>query len=268
MQKGPKEKDQDTRSSQFGKQDDEKQELLKRIYAWASKNTSEARQLYDSKYHWPAAVIKLLGILELSEGSIIALVGLSGVGKSSAQSQVAKALNERLSANSSGKKDGEAERSSKKAVNFKWPGYFDSSYTRILEFLKDQKVIISIEEAAELIAEKLAKHNDPSHVYSQIADVFGDEFLYYSGFKSHFSQAEAAEILVKGVAAKKPGMDPESLAGKLLGPSELKIVSEGAHDRSTLTLSHDPNRSSRLRTEGQPWNEYRSRGDSETLAVN
>ncbi|MHB2035574.1 MAG: hypothetical protein ACYCPW_02385 [Nitrososphaerales archaeon] len=95
------------------------QSKLKRIYSWASKNTSETRQLDDFKYYWSDAITNLLQILELSGGSIIALVGLSGVGKSSAQVQVAKALNDKLS------KEASQDRVVRKVVNFKWPRCYE-----------------------------------------------------------------------------------------------------------------------------------------------
>ncbi|MGI0091063.1 MAG: hypothetical protein ACREBS_05095 [Nitrososphaerales archaeon] len=100
----------------------ERDALLKRVYNWASKNTSETRQLGDFKYYWPSTVTKLLTALELSKGSIIALVGLSGIGKSSAQTQIARKLNERIGVgleSNHGSAEACSQRTTKKAVHFK-----------------------------------------------------------------------------------------------------------------------------------------------------
>ena len=56
------------------------------IYSWASQLASESRKL-DWVFHWyvwPDAVREIIHKLETMSGGIIGLVGLQGVGKSSA----------------------------------------------------------------------------------------------------------------------------------------------------------------------------------------
>jgi ABC-type transport system involved in cytochrome bd biosynthesis fused ATPase/permease subunit len=71
-----------------------------KVYSWASKNTAETRRSSGAedeggqtssasyKYFWPRSAKLLLESLQLSRGQLIALVGLSGVGKSSAQREI------------------------------------------------------------------------------------------------------------------------------------------------------------------------------------
>ena len=204
-------------STSLPKERPETIKLLKRIYAWASQNTSESRELGNFKYHWPSAVVKLLQTLELSQGSIIALVGLSGVGKSSAQVQVAKALNEKLLAEKPASASTETIR---KVVHFKWPGYFDASYARILDFLKEQNVSTSSQEVLQDLAQRLAGKRDPRVLRRQLRELFGEEFAQRDFQKESLTKAELAKLLTDLDAGQ--GIDAEMLAKRVLGPSDLK----------------------------------------------
>ena len=186
---------------------------LKSIYSWASKNTSETRQLGEFKYYWSDRARRLLQILELSEGSIIAIVGLSGVGKSSAQIQVARALNDKLSQ--------EVPRSKGRVVNFKWPGYLESNYDRILELLKMQDVNPSDEEVIQFVAENLATSRNENVMTRRLKEVFGDRLSKDDLLlKDRFDRAEIANLLRKGMA-KEPPINAKDIAANLLGPSDM-----------------------------------------------
>ena len=198
----------------------EKQELLKKIYTWASKNTSEARHLLNFKYYWPKAATDLIRTLELSEGSIIVLAGLSGVGKSSAQAQVAKALNEKLA---SQKREGAQER---KAVHFKWPGYFDSNYDEILASLKEQSVWPKGEELMELVVERLVKMRDARVLKRHLKELYGENFDWDFSFVDKglaaYTNSEMQALVLKVMSRAK--MSTEVIAKRLLGPNDLKSL--------------------------------------------
>ncbi|HVB13096.1 MAG TPA: hypothetical protein VNE86_08165 [Nitrososphaerales archaeon] len=192
---------------------------LKRIYSWASKNTSETRQLDDFKYYWSDAITNLLHILELSEGSIIALVGLSGVGKSSAQIQVAKALNAELS------KETSQDRVVLKVVHFKWPGYLESNYERILQLLKMQNVTASDQEIIKIIADRLATSRNSRVTRRRLMEVFGGRLTENDLLKDTFQRSDIEKLLAKGIA-KEPPIQARDVAEKLLGPSDMKSLSK------------------------------------------
>ncbi len=192
---------------------------LKKVYLWASKNTSESRQLDDFKYYWSDATTNLLHILELSESSIVALVGLSGVGKSSAQVQVAKALNAKLAGETS------QDRVVRRAVHFKWPGYLEANYERILQLLKMQGVTASDQEIIKIIADRLATSRNSKVVRRRLSDVFGDRLTEIDALDDMFDRADIGNLLAN-VVAKEPAIDVNDLAEKLLGPSDLKSFSK------------------------------------------
>jgi len=59
---------------------------IEEVYSWASQLASESRRIdwIANWYVWPDAVSRVLRQLEIMQGGIIGLVGLQGVGKSSA----------------------------------------------------------------------------------------------------------------------------------------------------------------------------------------
>lgn len=98
------------------------------VYAWSSQNTAETRQKDKKhKYFWPRQATVLLESLKLTRGQLVALVGVSGVGKSSAQREIAKTLS--------------LELAQEKIVYFKWPGKFETSISLIADSLESAKVI-------------------------------------------------------------------------------------------------------------------------------
>jgi biotin operon repressor len=90
---------------------------VRKIYQWCSQRTSETTE-YERKYLWPDGADSLLRSLKLSEGSINALVGLSGVGKSSALRQISLEL----------------EKSERQVLCFKWPGGLEP-YRELMEYV-------------------------------------------------------------------------------------------------------------------------------------
>ncbi|MHB1908026.1 MAG: hypothetical protein ACYCQJ_04030 [Nitrososphaerales archaeon] len=100
---------------------------FRKVYEWSSQNTAEARQGEPYKYFWPSQAKVLLESLKLSKGQLVALVGVSGVGKSSAQREIAKKLAQELP--------------EEKVIHFKWPGKFEASISEIADTLESYKLI-------------------------------------------------------------------------------------------------------------------------------
>ena len=231
--------------TELPKDNQERDAPLKRIYAWASQNTSESRQLTDFKYYWPQAATKLLATLELSHGSIIALVGLSGVGKSSAQSQIAKKLNE--------KQEGRG-----KAVHFKWPGYFDTNIDRILESLKEQGVTGESQKLIPQIIDRAAEKRDLKVLKSRARELLPKKWYEFD----YRVQEDLKDYLAKNLG----NCDAEILAEKLLGPTEEKIWKKQTRSIAPVTVPlHSPGPEG-LWHEGHSRDEYRSNRDTEPLA--
>jgi hypothetical protein len=165
---------------------------FRQIYIWASQNTAEARGSQSQfKYFWPDAAKTLLTNLELSRGQVIAFLGLSGVGKSSAQREIAKRLSEDLKKSYDAKKElarseekeGERERETR-VIYFKWPGSFDANYPTIQKILEAEGFVDFRNELFKRAAEKI--RTDPASLkkfyklvpYSKISSAdFKDEDL-------------------------------------------------------------------------------------------
>ncbi|MHB1869004.1 MAG: P-loop NTPase family protein, partial [Nitrososphaerales archaeon] len=157
----------------------------------------------EFKYHWPEAVKRLLTALELSQGSIIALVGLSGVGKSSAQNHIAKKLKEK----------------GLKAVHFKWPGYFEANYHRILEFLKEQGITGSNEELVPEIIERAVTNRYPRALQAELKELLPEKWKDLKNLTQ--------EELILSLKNELKGQDAETLARRLLGPEEFRRWQKG-----------------------------------------
>jgi len=176
----------------------DKEALFKRVYTWVSQNTQETRLSTGFKYHWPEAAKRLLTALELSNGSIIALVGLSGVGKSSAQSQIARKLKEK----------------GLRAVHFKWPGYFEANFDRILQLLNEQGITKSNEELIPEIAERALSTRNPSVLRSELKELLPEK--YSKGLTP-------SELLISLKNDPPKDQDALALARRLLGQHESRI---------------------------------------------
>ncbi len=109
--------------------DSETQEL-RRIHEWASQNTAESRTI-EFNYVWPTAGSEMLELLKLSSGSLICLLGVQGIGKSTCVRQVGKELRESLEFLK------EKDSSTQLVVYFKWPGG-EEPYEKLLTLLKNQ----------------------------------------------------------------------------------------------------------------------------------
>lgn len=135
-----------------------------KVYRWASQNTAETRQHRDEdqtssyKYFWPSPASLLLGSLKLSRGQLIALVGLSGVGKSSAQREIAKSLDSFLASNNTNQ-DNSA--SIPRAIYFKWPGKFEANISIVGDSLELSGIINRQEEYLLQIIRKA--NSDPTY---------------------------------------------------------------------------------------------------------
>ncbi|MCP8309632.1 MAG: MarR family transcriptional regulator [archaeon] len=121
--------------------------VLKEIYQWATKLTSESRtQSYH--YYWPDPIKRLLNRLKLVRGNLICLQGLQGSGKSIALIELKWKLEDEVEGN---------------IVHFKWPGsndpfetihkvledsfhqeYVDYLYNKIRERLSDERIAFKV----------------------------------------------------------------------------------------------------------------------------
>ena len=141
-----------------------------KVYKWASQNTAETRQRRDEdqassyKYFWPSPASLLLDSLKLSRGQLIALVGLSGVGKSSAQREIAKSLDSFLSSNSANQDD---SASIPRTVYFKWPGKFEANISAVGDSIELSGIINRQEEYLLQIIRKA--NSDPTY-YEKLYD--------------------------------------------------------------------------------------------------
>ncbi|HVB13010.1 MAG TPA: hypothetical protein VNE86_07735 [Nitrososphaerales archaeon] len=107
----------------------ETQELT-RIHEWACQNTAESRTI-KFNYLWPTAGREMLELLKLSNGSLICLLGVQGIGKSTCVKQVGKELRASLEFLK------ENDSSTQLVVYFKWPGG-EEPYEQLLNLLKNQ----------------------------------------------------------------------------------------------------------------------------------
>jgi hypothetical protein len=159
------------------------EEFLK-VYRWASQNTAETRQYNREdveesskyKYFWPHPATLLLESLKLSRSQLIAFVGLSGVGKSSAQKEITKSLDAFLASANTGKDDistGEAGANSlsTRAIYFKWPGKFDANISTIADSLESSGIINRREACLRQIIRKA--NSDPNYDL-KLYDAFGN----------------------------------------------------------------------------------------------
>ncbi len=80
-------------AEQQNEQDQPTQDNRNNILSWALQNTAESRTV-EYQYLWPVAVKQLRETLEIANGTLNVLGGLSGSGKSTALIQLKKALNE------------------------------------------------------------------------------------------------------------------------------------------------------------------------------
>jgi hypothetical protein len=151
------------------------EEFLK-VYKWASQNTAETRQYNREqdesskyKYFWPSTAILFLESLKLSKNQLIALVGLSGVGKSSAQKEIAKTLDAFLASAKTGK--GDHNSGTARAIYFKWPGKFEANISTIADSL-ELLGIINRREA--YLRQILRKANTDPDYDNKLFDTFGD----------------------------------------------------------------------------------------------
>ncbi|MGA2875405.1 MAG: hypothetical protein ABSE82_07685 [Nitrososphaerales archaeon] len=103
---------------------------LRRIHDWASQNTAESRTI-QYNYVWPIAGQEMLELLKISSGSLICLLGVQGIGKSTCVRQVGKELRESLEFLK------EEESSTQLVVFFKWPGG-EQPYEKLLILLRNQ----------------------------------------------------------------------------------------------------------------------------------
>jgi len=109
--------------------DSEVQEL-RRVHEWASQNTAESRTI-KFNYVWPSVGKEILELLKISNGSLICVLGVQGIGKSTCVKQVGKELRESLEF----LKEGDS--STQLVVYFKWPGGVEP-YDKLLRLLKNQ----------------------------------------------------------------------------------------------------------------------------------
>lgn len=170
-----------------------------RVYAWASQNTQEARLSNNYKYYWPEVATKLLQTLEISQGSVIALVGLSGVGKSSALSEIAKKL---------GEKFGEAS-----VLRIKWPGSIEQNSDRFIEFLEQQRITGTEEIILEIVRSAFEKKSE-SMLSKEL-----DRMLESKWWKAKRLPREEME---KSLVTAFKDQDTQVLARRLLGRSDEK----------------------------------------------
>ena len=204
----------------------------KKIFTWASQNTFEVRQYTPFKYYWTTVASRLLTTLKLSAGTIIALVGLSGVGKSSMQQEVVRALNKDLHCDGlteigTVQKNQEISANDSpvtgRAIHFKWPGYLDENYDRILGFLELQKVVPSFDLVAKYLIEKISSERSPKLFRRRVVEIYGKKVLEDSQFitENGISSKDLHNFLEK-LYAMKNEEDRIRFASQLLAPSDLR----------------------------------------------
>jgi hypothetical protein len=84
-----------------------REEAFRKLFNWASQLTAESSE--EEGYLWPVSMKKLLERLKLSKGVLVGVLGLRGVGKSSAMQVIADALRQ-------------VTKSEDEVLGLKWPG--------------------------------------------------------------------------------------------------------------------------------------------------
>ena|SRR5487761_47488 len=199
-----------------------------KVYRWASQNTAETRQhskqgdgqTSSYKYFWPSPASFLLNSLKLSRGQLIALVGLSGVGKSSAQREIARSLDVFLASNTPNEDSSAKAAPIPRAIYFKWPGKFVANISAIGDSLELSEIINRQEEYLLQIIKKA--NSDPEY----------DERLYdvVSSLKGKTLDSLKAKL-------QKAGYSEEAFIKKFVSKREQKEI-ERELVISTLSNCH------------------------------
>ena len=100
------------------------------------------------------------------------------------------------------------------AVHFKWPGYFDANYDRILEFLREQGITGSNEEAITRNHRTRGGKQIPESATGRVKELLPEKWKSLKDL-TH-------EELITSLKSELKDQDAETLARRLLGPTEFR----------------------------------------------